>query len=175
MVGVTSTDITYSIAFAYVESERSDNYVWVLSCLKHLIVSENGQPKVFVSDRDLALMNALNEVFPQSKHLLCQFHIDKNVQAKCKVLVHKKDCWDMIFNVWKFVVESPTEEDYNKRVSYFELVCKEFKPFFEYCMKTWLTPHKECFVDAWVDKVMHLGNTTTNRYGDLVNYAQFMF
>ena len=48
MVGVTSTDITYSIAFAYMEFERSDNYVWALSCLKHLIVSENGQPKVFL-------------------------------------------------------------------------------------------------------------------------------
>jgi hypothetical protein len=85
------------------------------------------------------------------------------VQAKFKVLVHKKDCCDMIFNVWKFVLESPTEEDYNKRVSYFKLFCKEFKPFFEYCMKIWLIPHKKSFVDAWVDKVIHLGNITTNK------------
>jgi histone-lysine N-methyltransferase SETD2 len=65
MVGVTLIDITYSISLAYMESERSDNYVWALSCLKHLIVSENGPPKVFISDRDVAFMNALNEVFPQ--------------------------------------------------------------------------------------------------------------
>ena len=109
MVGVTSTDITYSISFAYMESERSDNYVWALNCLKHLTMRKNGLSKFFVSDRDLALVNALNAVFPQSKHLLCQFHIDKNVQAKCKVPVHKKDCWD-ICNVWKFVVESPRKK-----------------------------------------------------------------
>ena len=46
------------------ESERGDNYVWALSCLKNLIVNENGQLKVFVTDRDLGLMKALNEVFP---------------------------------------------------------------------------------------------------------------
>jgi len=33
-------------------------------------------------------------------------------------------------------------------------------PLFE----RWLTPHRQKFVGAWIDKVMHLGNQTTNRY-----------
>jgi len=36
--------------------------------------------------------------------------------------------------------------------------------FVDYVNQTWLTPHKERFVKAWMNKVMHLGNTTTNRY-----------
>jgi len=30
-------------------------------------------------------------------------------------------------------------------------------------MVTWLCPYKEKFVKAWKDKVMHLGNITSNR------------
>lgn len=36
--------------------------------------------------------------------------------------------------------------------------------FCEYVKNTWLNPHKEKFVTAWVDRLMHMGNTTTNRY-----------
>ena len=34
----------------------------------------------------------------------------------------------------------------------------------DYMKQTWLIPHKERFVVVWTNKVMHLGNTTTNRY-----------
>jgi len=36
--------------------------------------------------------------------------------------------------------------------------------FVDYVKETWLTPYRQKFVRAWVDKVMHLGNQTTNRY-----------
>ena len=35
---------------------------------------------------------------------------------------------------------------------------------FDYVNQTWLTPHKERFVKAWTNKVIHLGSTTTIRY-----------
>ena len=36
--------------------------------------------------------------------------------------------------------------------------------FVDYVCQTWVIPYKEKFVKAWTNKVMHLGNTTTNRY-----------
>ena len=36
--------------------------------------------------------------------------------------------------------------------------------FVDYACQTWVIRHKEKFVKAWTNKVMHLGNTTTNRY-----------
>jgi len=36
--------------------------------------------------------------------------------------------------------------------------------FVDYVCQTWVIPHKERIVKAWTNKVMHLGNTTTNRY-----------
>ncbi|XP_028229078.1 uncharacterized protein LOC114409711 [Glycine soja] len=35
--------------------------------------------------------------------------------------------------------------------------------FVDYVCETWIVPHKEKFILAWMNKVMHLGNTTTNR------------
>ena len=42
---------------------------------------------VIVTNRDFSLINAVKTIFPDATNLLCQFHIDKNVKAKCKTLV----------------------------------------------------------------------------------------
>jgi len=44
-----------------------------------------------VTDRDLALMNAVKTVFCECTNLLCRFHIDKNVKANCKSLIGQKN------------------------------------------------------------------------------------
>jgi len=41
-------------------------------------------------------MNAMKNVFPEVTDLLCRFHIDKNVKAKCKTLVGKKNAWNYV-------------------------------------------------------------------------------
>ncbi|KAL5154485.1 hypothetical protein HKD37_19G053834 [Glycine soja] len=51
-------------------------------------------PGVIVTDRDLVLMHVVKTVFPECTNLLCRFHIDKNVKAKCKSLVGQKNAWD---------------------------------------------------------------------------------
>jgi len=48
-------------------------------------------PKVIVSDKDLALMNVIGVMFPKAYNAFCRFHIDKNVKAKCKMIVHPRD------------------------------------------------------------------------------------
>ncbi|GJU01303.1 FAR1-related sequence 5-like protein [Tanacetum coccineum] len=57
IVGVTSTRKTFCIAFAFISEEKMDNYKWVLECLK-LTLDECILPRVIITDRDLALMNA---------------------------------------------------------------------------------------------------------------------
>ena len=48
-------------------------------------------PQVIITNRDLALINALEIVFPSSTNLLCEFHISKNSRAKYKMLVTKAE------------------------------------------------------------------------------------
>ena len=58
VVGVTSTGLSFSAAFMLLASERHDNFVWVLEKLKCVFLRVDSYPKVMVSDRDIALMNA---------------------------------------------------------------------------------------------------------------------
>nr|KAJ0219272.1 hypothetical protein LSAT_V11C300129580 [Lactuca sativa] len=61
IVGVTSTNKTFSIAFAFMHNEKTSNYIWALTCLK-LTINDSFFPCVIVTDRDLALMKACRDV-----------------------------------------------------------------------------------------------------------------
>ncbi|KAH1242408.1 hypothetical protein GmHk_07G019750 [Glycine max] len=69
-------------------------------------------PVVIVTDRDLALMNAVKVVFPECTNLLCRFHIDKNVKAKCKSLIGQKNVWDYVMDSWGNLVDCPLEQEF---------------------------------------------------------------
>ncbi|CAG8451406.1 8698_t:CDS:2 [Scutellospora calospora] len=43
------------------------------------------KPDVIITDRELALMNALSIIFSDLKNLLCVWHISKNILKNCKV------------------------------------------------------------------------------------------
>ncbi|KAI8559723.1 hypothetical protein RHMOL_Rhmol04G0196200 [Rhododendron molle] len=73
--------MTFCAAFAFMECEKTENYTWVLEKLKGMM-DPNALPSVIVTDRELALMNAITNVFPHATNLLCRWHIGKNVLAK---------------------------------------------------------------------------------------------
>ncbi|XP_073226890.1 uncharacterized protein [Cicer arietinum] len=64
--------------------------------------------------------------------------------------------------MWKDMYCSD-EKEYIMRLHMFEQSCVYNKMFVDYVKETCLTPHKEKFVGAWTNRVMHLENTSTNR------------
>jgi len=97
-VEVTPTGMTFSAGFAYLKSENLNNVVWPLECFRGIFLRRDVFPGVIVTDRDLALMNTVKTVFPESTNLLCNFHISKNVKAKCKSLIGQRNAWDYVMN-----------------------------------------------------------------------------
>ena len=75
MVDVTSMQMTFTITFAYMTNETELEVTWALEKLKALILKQDEIPSVIVTDKDNALMNTLQKIFPSSSHMLCQFHI----------------------------------------------------------------------------------------------------
>ena len=163
-VGVTPTGMTFSVGFAYVEGERVNNLVWALQRFRGLFLKRDALPGVIVTDRDQTLMNAVKDVFPECTNLLCIFHINKNVKAKCKSLIAQKNAWDYVMDCWGSLTDCPSEQQFDECLKKFEIACAPWPMFVDYVKETWIIPHKEKFVSAWTNKVMHLGNTTTNRY-----------
>ncbi|XP_038693744.1 uncharacterized protein LOC119991468 [Tripterygium wilfordii] len=127
-------DKTFALTFCYMNPEKEDNYEWALNCLKDLFDAEQ-LPGVFITDREITLMSAVKKVFPLAKNLLCRVHIEKNVLM----------------------------EDYDKNVNLLIQKYKDYPAALTYVTESWLMNYKEYFVSAWIDKYLHLGNTTTNR------------
>ena len=90
-VGNTSTQLTFSIGFAYMMSEKEDNVTWALERCREWLDSKDLYPRVVVTDRDNALMNVVDTVFPKATALLCEYHIERNVRVKCKMDCKVKD------------------------------------------------------------------------------------
>ena len=63
-----------------------------------------------MTDRDLALMNAVKTIFPECTNLLCSSHINKNVKAKCKSLIGQRNAWEYVMDVWGTLVDCPSEQ-----------------------------------------------------------------
>ncbi|XP_028105524.1 uncharacterized protein LOC114304564 [Camellia sinensis] len=142
--------------------ERVDNYAWVLATLRD-VMDGFVVPTVIVTDRELALMNAIQKIFPSARHLLCRWHISKNVLTKCKKMFETQQKWEKFNHEWNSVVYSSSEIQYEERL---KSLLKEFSSYpdaVKYVMDTWLVPYKDKFVAAWTDTCMHCGNVTTNR------------
>jgi len=110
IVGVTSTEMTFSIAFAYLEAERKDNFCWCLDSLRSLMHGWN-MPSVSITDRDLACMNAIEKIFPTSRHFLCRWHIRKNILTQCKKIFETKETFDLFMASWNMLVMAESERN----------------------------------------------------------------
>jgi len=67
------------------------------------------------------------------------------------------DCWGCL-------TDCPSEQQFDECLKKFEITCSPWLMFVDYVKDTWIIPHKEKNFSAWTNKVMHLGNTTINRY-----------
>ncbi|KAI5419548.1 hypothetical protein KIW84_043637 [Lathyrus oleraceus] len=107
------SEVVREIFWAHPDS--TENFCWVLEKLKELFVKKDLCPQVILTDRDLALMKAIVIVFPRLINLLCRFHINKNVGAKCKQHV-VNDLQKTIDTLWIEVVWASDEVEYGQRV-----------------------------------------------------------
>jgi len=159
VVGVTSSDLTYSVGFGFVTHEKEENFVWVLKMLRKLFTSKKNMPKVIVTDRDGSLMKAVGIVFPERYAMNCYFLVQANVKQRCILdckyplgkkegkEVSNRDVVKKIMRAWKAMVELPTQELYADALVEFQDACSDFPLFLKYAMTT-LNEVKEEIVRA---------------------------
>lgn len=57
-------------------------------------------------DRELVLMNVISRVLHNATHLLCRWHISKNVLVNCKKLFMMNKIWERFMMIWNLLVVS---------------------------------------------------------------------
>ena len=163
IVGVTSTGMTFCVACAFVPAEKEENYTWVCETLRSLM-DERSYPNVIVTDRDMALMNAIDRTFPQTTHLLCRWHISRNVLANCKKHMLKKAICDDFLTEWNQAMYAPSEEMFKIRLERLQSDFHKYPATVEYVLKQWVEPYGSKFAAYATNTVKHYGNQTTNWY-----------
>ncbi|KAL4559413.1 hypothetical protein LXL04_031551 [Taraxacum kok-saghyz] len=162
IVGVTPTNLTFCIAFVFMHQEKVFNYTWALNCLKS-VVGSYVCPQVIVTDRELALMKACKNVFPNAGHLLCRWHIFESIKKHCRNSIRPLDTLSFFTKSWASLVESQTEETYYYNLARLETLLLEYKVVKDYLHNIWLKSYKHMFVSAWTDRFLSFGNHTNNR------------
>lgn len=163
VVGFTSTWMNFNVASAFLRCEKEDNYVWVVGVIAELCRRVGKTPKVIVTDKEVALINAIGKVFPEAKHILCRRHAYKNIDSHAKkqlkdVVLAEKFAQECMQVFW-----SKTEYGYKCSLDRLQHKWSHKPKLVNYVKKEWLSNYKVSIVSAWTDKVMHLGTTTTNR------------
>jgi len=135
-VGVTPIGMTFFAGFAYLEGEHLNNVLWALELFRGIFLRRDVLLGVIVIDRDLTLMNAVKTVFLECTNLLCNFHINKNVKAKCKSLIGQRNAWEYVMDAWGTLVDCPSEQQFDECLKRFEMVCSPWPMFVDYVKDT---------------------------------------
>jgi histone-lysine N-methyltransferase SETD2 len=133
--------------------EAAEDYEWALKCLHE---SWGRLPGVVASDCDDALTSALAAMWPETKHVLCMWHINKNVSAHAKkhfIVRVEEDGTEVgdhgeFFELWLDCVHSDTVDEFYSQFDA-KLVARwgAEHPAVKYLLAQWV-PHADKFVQG---------------------------
>lgn len=172
--GTTHTKRTFSIASVFLSGEAESEYRWAITALLTLLAKEDIKPpQVIVTDRELALINALTsfQELENAAHLLCRWHISKNVLAKCKSYfpkatrntqgqIERAPSFTSFLQDWEKLISSESVNSFNQQLQQFKAAHPAAAV--RYTLQTWLEPWKEKIVTCFVNQHRHFGHTTTS-------------
>ncbi|KAH7833238.1 hypothetical protein Vadar_004343 [Vaccinium darrowii] len=120
--------------------------------------------KATITKEVLAGRTMIQALFDElgTAHVLCVWHIEKNILSKCKSQFDKGEDWETFLSTWTNLIESPDESSFNEAWHLIEAQYKEKEYVLNYLKNIWL-PFKERFVNAWTSKHPHFGNRVTSR------------
>lgn len=80
---ITGSNMVVQVGLAFIRQEREVDYNWAIEFPHDIMAGKSiQQPLSIVTDREIALIEALRTYFPSSQHLLCRWKVNMNVLAK---------------------------------------------------------------------------------------------
>lgn len=97
--GIDNHNCNVTLGAALLGSETAESYIWLLKTFKNAFGYE---PLVVVTDQDPAMKRAIEDVFPNSRHRLCMWHIMDKLSAKVCILCLNNICVCIYNNLLAF-------------------------------------------------------------------------
>jgi hypothetical protein len=158
-VGVNCFKMSFSACFMLISREDEQEYLYALESFKNCF---GISPKVFLTDKEDALRNAISVVFPEAKNLLCIWHINKNILKNCLNKFDEREQFDNFMKDINQLLQSSTETSFNDSLIEFRAKYSNSRGADEYIISN-VIPLKEFIAQPWTNSVRHFGNTATSR------------
>lgn len=167
---VTGNNMVVQVGLVFMSGEKKPDYKWAMSQWRE-VMEENQipEPTAVTTDRETALIAALDELFPYSNHFLCRWHVNMNVLSKTKKWFpapvkgahhyQRHPQFRAFLGDWNSLLLSGNEEEYNTRLARMRTVYS--LQAMSYIETTWLI-FKEKLVKFWVDQHLHFGYLVTS-------------
>jgi MULE transposase domain len=185
IVGMAPNNMSFFAASMFLPGEVDVDFEWAFQQLKEVYdVQKLPYPRVILTDADGAQARAIKKVFPNTIHLLCIWHVNKNIQKKIRPLF-KKECtsntqeeinifmnerWNVFLKDWFHAISASTEKQWEEEWKAFqEKYDNQYPSIIIYIDIILIQPHKEQLVKAWVNRHMHWDNQATSRGEGLHN------
>jgi len=168
---ISGNNRVVQVGLAFLSTEKKGDYTWAIQQLRQVMTSNSiEEPISIVTDRELALINCIEALFPESLHLLCRWHVNMNVLAKTKRFfpapiksptgkVDRHPSFKAFLDDWNTLLSSSTEESYNEQLE--KMQRAHPAGAMSYCSSTWLL-WKEKLVAYWINQNYHFGVTVTS-------------
>ncbi|KAK0593930.1 hypothetical protein LWI29_030171 [Acer saccharum] len=107
LIGVNNHGQTIVFACAFLSDETTDSFIWLFEQFKKAM--PGGAPKMIITDQDLAMTKAISEVFPDSFHRYCSWHILNKFSEKINAITYR----DYYSDFQKCIWQSYTREEFD--------------------------------------------------------------
>ncbi|XP_071729275.1 uncharacterized protein [Rutidosis leptorrhynchoides] len=93
VVGVDSNNGIYHVAYAIVEKETYNSWLWFSNNLGEDLDLNERSNFTFISDRQKGLLPAIERLYPFAKHRYCLRHIHENMKKNYSGVAYKQMLW----------------------------------------------------------------------------------
>jgi hypothetical protein len=170
----------------FISDEQNDSYCFILRGLRKVyedLEILGGGPTTVLVDKDTAVINAPESVFPAANVLLCIWHINKNILSKAKFAIQHtlipiiaitdpgfldavNKRWKEMLTLWMKVVYAPSVAEKLGEWNAFKVQYSGeiFSEILAYIEKEWLTPDTaKRFLYCFTKHYLTFGNIATSR------------
>ncbi|CAB4420234.1 unnamed protein product [Rhizophagus irregularis] len=144
------------IAQALTKYENQGDFNWILQCT--LLATNDFPPKVLFTDSDPAIIAAVQVVYPQTRHLLCVYHLFENVKKKAKSKL-RGDIVSSFVSDFYAMRNSHSEEQFDMK---YQEMLSNYEPCRPYLEKR-LYPSRESWARYCISKIFTAGVESTQR------------
>ena len=114
IAGISGNKISFSVAFCFLAKETLEYYTWALESFNSLISYHKlAPPEKIITNRELVLMNAIEQVFQNTIHMLCTWLIEKNILTNASQFVKDQEKANRILYHWSNLIKTSTTGNFN--------------------------------------------------------------